>query len=90
MHLIGVLSYSFASGSLTTIIQNYDSISDENNGKINTLNRIYKESNLPQDLYFKLRDTIKNNYDPNQQKEIAEFLDDLPYRAMVKTIMYIY
>jgi hypothetical protein len=30
LHLIGVLSYSFASGSLTTIIQNYDTINDEN------------------------------------------------------------
>ena len=45
---------------------------------------------MPQDLYYKLRDVIKNNYDPNQQKEIAEFLEDLPYRSMVKTIMYIY
>lgn len=42
LHLIGVLSYSFASGSLTTIIQNYDTINDENQEKINTLNKIYK------------------------------------------------
>ena len=55
LHLIGVLSYSFASGSLTTIIQNYDTINDENQEKINTLNKIYKEKNLPQDLYYQLK-----------------------------------
>ena len=65
LHLIGVLSYSFASGSLTNLIQNYDEINDENNDKLNTLNRIYKEAKLPQDLYYKLKDVIKNNYDPN-------------------------
>ena len=57
---------------------------------MNTLNRIYKDAKLPQDLYYKLKDVIKNNYDPDQQREIAEFLDDLPYRAKVKTIMCIY
>ena len=55
LHLIGVLSYSFASGSLTTIIQNYDTINDENQEKINTLNKIYKEKKLPQDLYYQLK-----------------------------------
>ena len=30
MHLIGVLSYSFASGSLTSIIANYDQINEKN------------------------------------------------------------
>jgi len=31
-----------------------------------------------------------NRYDPKDQSMIKDFLDDLPYRTMVKTIMYIY
>lgn len=52
LHLIGVLSYSFASGSLTNIIANYDTYNDVNRDKINMLNRINKDKNLPQDLYY--------------------------------------
>jgi Trk-type K+ transport system membrane component len=36
--LIGVLAYSFASGSLTQIIANYDKISQRNQHKIDMLN----------------------------------------------------
>ena len=42
LHLIGVLSYSFASGSLTSIIQNYDIINDSNIRKLEVLDRLFK------------------------------------------------
>jgi hypothetical protein len=64
LHLIGVLSYSFAAGSLTTIIQKFDVINNKNQDKLNTLNRLYKDAHLPEDLYYQLKTTINNNYDP--------------------------
>ena len=33
---------------------------------------------------------IENQDDMDQRKEILEFLDDLPYRLKLKTIMYIF
>jgi hypothetical protein len=51
LHLIGVLTYSFASGSLTSIIANYDVYNEMNAGKINTLNRMFKENQITADLY---------------------------------------
>lgn len=42
LHLIGVLSYSFASGSLTSIIANYDNLNQKNLEKVNILNRLFK------------------------------------------------
>ena len=33
---------------------------------------------------------MENLDDFDQRKEILEFLDDLPYRLKIKTIMYIY
>ena len=45
------------------IIQNYDQINNKHQDKINTLNRLYKDTKFPEDLYFKLKDTIINNYD---------------------------
>lgn len=44
LHLIGVLSYSFAAGSLTAIIANYDTMNDKNVDKINILNRLFKDN----------------------------------------------
>jgi hypothetical protein len=49
---IGVLAYSFASGSLTQILANYDSVSEKNQGKIDMLNKIFKENHLPSALYY--------------------------------------
>ena len=34
LHLVGVLSYSYASGSLTSIILNYDEVSNKSSDKI--------------------------------------------------------
>jgi hypothetical protein len=52
LHLIGVLSYSFASGSLTSIIANYDSINQKNQEKMNVLNRLHKEHNIPSEIFL--------------------------------------
>jgi hypothetical protein len=51
LHLIGVLTYSFASGSLTSILANYDSYSQHNAEKVNILNRMFKENKITTDLY---------------------------------------
>lgn len=68
LHLIGVLSYSFASGSLTTIISNYDNINDKNKDKINIINNLLKNKKLPQELYFSLLAAVRSDYDPEEQK----------------------
>lgn len=47
LHLIGVLSYSFVSGSLTSIIFNYDKINDVNKEKMVVLNRLFQENDIP-------------------------------------------
>lgn len=65
LHLIGVLSYSYASGSLTTIISNYDNINDKNQDKIVTLNRLLKENKLDPALYYSILSAIKSDYNPD-------------------------
>lgn len=90
LHLIGVISYSFATGSLTSIIANYDSMNDKNQEKIDTLNRLYKDNQLPPELYYKLLTSIKNNDNSKERAEIIDFLEDLPFRLKVRTILEIY
>jgi hypothetical protein len=45
---------------------------------------------MPTDLYFQIKIAVENIDDRDQKNEILEFLDDLPYRLKIKTIMYIY
>jgi len=90
LHLIGVLSYSYAAGSLTTIIANYDTINDESSERMDILNRMFQDNNLPLEHYNELREHIKFSSVQDDQKEIVDFLDDLPYRTKVSSIMHIY
>jgi len=55
LQLIGVISFSFASGSLTSIIANIDIDDNKNQDKIDTLNKLFKEYKLPSDLYYQLK-----------------------------------
>jgi hypothetical protein len=78
LHLIGVLSYSFASGSLTSILTNYDQINEKNQKKIEILNRLFRENNLTPDLYYKLKESIDKQDNETEKTEIVDFLNDLP------------
>jgi voltage-gated potassium channel Kch len=55
LEFIGVLCFSFASGSLTSVIANTDESNNQNQEKLLVLNRIYTEYKLPHDLYINLR-----------------------------------
>ena len=49
--LVGVISFSFGTGSLSSIMQNYDQANSKLQERITVLNRIYKEYCLPLELY---------------------------------------
>jgi len=51
----GVTTFSFASASLASILQNYDIQNAKFQEKVVILNRIYKEYFLPLELYSKLK-----------------------------------
>ena len=42
MMIIGVISFSFANGSLASILANYDEQNAELQEKVNILNKVYK------------------------------------------------
>ena len=52
MMLIGVVSFSFANGSLASIISNYDNKNAYYQEKLNILNKAQKDYNIPLDLYI--------------------------------------
>ena len=56
--VVGVISFSFASGSLASIMQNYDSKNAVYNEKMKKLKKIYEDYNIPYDLYGKMKTSI--------------------------------
>jgi len=69
LQFIGVIFFSFASGSLTTIIANYDQTNAHNSEKINLLNKILKEYHITPKLYGQLMYQIQNVDDKKVLKE---------------------
>jgi hypothetical protein len=56
--VIGVIGFSYATGTLSSIIQNFDAQDVQQKQKLVVLNRVYQEFQLPLDLYLKLKQQI--------------------------------
>ena len=63
--LIGVISFSFATGALSSIISNYDSSQAKLKEKISTLNEIKSDYKIGPELYDELLKTIKYDHSKN-------------------------
>jgi hypothetical protein len=75
--LIGVLSFSFATGTLSAIIQSYDSKEAALKEKIATLIEINNEYKFDKGLYSRLMRTIRYDH-RKQSKDIIQFMEELP------------
>ena len=49
--ILGVILFTFANGSLASILANYDVKNKALSDKVTVLNKIYKEYNIPSELY---------------------------------------
>lgn len=52
---IGVTAFTFANGSLASILSSYDEQNVDLNEKLATLNKIKNEYNIPKELYIDCR-----------------------------------
>lgn len=66
--IVGVVFFSFATGSLSSIISNVDSSSALMQERQQTLNRVYKDFKLPLQLYIRIQKAM--NYEVG--KDIQE------------------
>lgn len=56
--VLGVVAFGIANGQITSIISNFDSKNALYEEKLEVLNQIYKEYELPLDLFIKVKKTI--------------------------------
>ena len=81
--LFGVIMYSFAIGSLSSIVSTLDNKTAEMNQKLNILSSIKREFNLDQEIYDKVRKVIKYDLSRNQ-KDKMDFLQELPNKLRIE------
>ena len=79
----GVILYSFAIGSLSSIVDSMDQKKAEMNQKLEILYNIKKDFNLGQDIYDKVRKVIKYDLSRNH-KDKMEFLQELPNKMRIE------
>ena len=87
--ILGVIGFSFASGSLASILQNVDTQSTNLEEKLFTLNKIHREYYLPLKLYIELKQSLKYS----QKKDIDDlnhFIQELPPNLNVELSLYIH
>lgn len=87
--LIGVISFSFMTGSLSSIISNYDASQAKLKEKMAVLFQIKEEYSINPELFGELRKMIK--YDHSKlSKNIIEFMEELPYKMKISLAMEIH
>ena len=78
MMLVGVLSFSFSTGTLSAIIQSIDERDSQLKEKIATLNEIKSHYSVDRTLFNKLVRTIHYDHRKND-KDMLEFIQELPH-----------
>jgi len=49
-----------------------------------------KDNEIGSDLFYEIKTVLERNEDQYDQEDLLEFLDDLPIRLKIKTVMYVY
>ena len=87
--IVGVFAFSFANGSLASIMSNYDQSNANYIEKMEILNKIYKQYSLPDELHVRVMKAI--NYEKKKDlNELNSFVEDLPHALKVEVSLYIY
>jgi hypothetical protein len=87
--IIGVFAFSFANGSLASIMSNYDQSNASYLEKVEILSKIYKQYSLPDDLHVRLQKAI--NYEKKRDlHDLNCFVEELPHALKVEVSLYIY
>ena len=87
--VFGVVAFGLLSGSLTNILQNYDSSNAVFQEKVGILNNLYRDYYLPLDLYLRLKQSIRYNSSQNND-DINDFVADLPKNLAIELSLFIH
>jgi len=87
--VIGVIAFSFATGSLASILQNYDIQNAKLSEKMIILNKLRKEYFLPLELYSRLKKSMSRSMNQDSD-EMNNFLEILPNNLRIEVSLYLH
>ena len=87
---IGVCSYSFAVGSITSIFATMDTRETIFKNKLNQIEALRKEFGFSHEIYIKLKKAV--SYEVNNQHAFdkASFLNELPHALKIEVSMFMH
>ena len=77
--LVGVLTFSFATGSLSSVLSNLDSANAKLKEKVQVLDQIRDEYGIPMDLYEDIYASVKFDVEKDKS-DLTDFISTLPRR----------
>lgn len=87
--IIGVIAFSFASGSLASILQHYDNSNAKHKEQLSILNKLFKDYKLPLSLYSSLKQSL-NFQAKNDLQDVHNFTEQLPHKLKVELSVFLY
>lgn len=81
--IVGVVGFSFAIGSLSSVLSSLDAKAGKLKEKLGTLEDIRGEYKIPYDLYRRLRLALNYDHSKNAEEHMS-FLNDLPATLKVE------
>ena len=87
--LIGVITFSFASGALASIFASYDKTNAKLEEQMEMLDTLSAKYDIPLDLYSVIKQSLTHKFG-KEVDDINELLDAIPYnvRIDVTNLMY--
>ena len=87
--LIGVVSFSFTTGALASIIASYDSKEAKLKEKMAILHDIQKEYKINHEMFNELSKTVQYNH-RKKSKDLLTFMEELPHKLRLELAMVIH
>jgi hypothetical protein len=88
--VIGVISFSIASGSLASIITSNDIKNAKLEARLVKLKKMYKDYCLPLELYGKIRQSLTVNYGNEEEDDLFKFVEELPHNLKIQASFYLH
>lgn len=88
--LIGIISFSFVSGSVASILTTAGVQNAAHHSKAKTLQAMYQRKVIPHHMFIDCKRHLEMNRSIQSEKEMGEFLDEFPDALRSQIILYVY
>lgn len=86
---MGVIGFSAATSTLTSLLQTYDTANAKLQEKVTLLMRIKKDYSLPPELFIRVKKSLSYQFS-NDNEDVTSFLECLPPGLKIEVSLFIH